>query len=401
MVRGRRGVEFKSSTPIVILLIGVVIVLYLLFLPPAQREALLSGTGSGGGVYGTGTGIVSTGGSTTLMDKYVGTLLAAGGATTEHDIPSTTVFTAVNTQELKFIDSLSVSRSAFSQQTGELTFKADPSNSKNYQLTFNVDAAKGPLYISLNGHPIFERAITSRSPEPIPLPQEYVQADNTLTFSAGSAGWQFWTANDYELRNVLVSADVAQYQGSSSEQHFTITSDEYQRLDKATLQYVAQCDPKSTGRLTVTVNGKIVYSGYADCGVLTTQDVAPESLNIGDNKVGFASTDGSYTMDNIKVVSQLKQPDYQTFYFNLPPDMFQQANVFAGQVVVTIRFTDGNTQKQGTIIVNGFQDTFQTSSYYYQAALDPNVLIPNANSIQIQPQGSTLNIAELRVELQG
>lgn len=401
MLVGRRGAEFRASTPLVILLVGVVIILYILFLPPAQREALLSGTEAPGGIYGAGGGPVATGTGVTLMDKYVGTLLDQGPGTVEHSIPSTTVFTAVNTEEVKFIDSMLVKKGAFSSQEATLTFKADPTLGKNYLLTFNVDAAKGPLLISLNGHPIFERAITTRSPEPIKLPQEYLRTDNTLTFHAGSAGWAFWTANTYELRNVLVSADVTSYQDSSSEQHFTITPDEYQKMDKAILEMVPQCDPKKAGRLSVNVNGQPLFAGFIDCGVLTRQDVAKTLLNAGDNRLGFTSNQGSYTIDRIKVSSVLKQSDYPVLYFNLPPDMFEQANVFAGRVVVTIRFADGNTAKQGAIVVNGYKDTFQTSDYYYQATLDPNILIPNANSIQLIPVNGALNVPELRVELLG
>jgi hypothetical protein len=147
------------------------------------------------------------------------------------------------------------------------------------------------------------------------------------------------------------------------------------------------------------VNGQLLYAGVVDCGAPFTQDVAKELLNAGDNKVSFTSSTGTYTIDRIRFTSQLAQQEYPTFYFNLPPDMFAQANVFAGRVVLTLRFTDGNTRKQGSIVVNGFQDSFSTTSYYYQATLDPNVLIPNANSIQLLPGGGTLNIAELRVEL--
>lgn len=396
MALGRRGQTFRASAPLLILLIGAVLVLYILFLPPAQREALLSGTGGTGG-----GGVISSGASTVIMDKYLGTLLPSSGNAVEHPVPSTTVFVATNTKELKEIDSLLIKRSAFSRQDAEVVFTADTSVSKNYLLTFNVEQANGPLFISLNGHAIYERVITKRSPEPISLPREYLQAENTLTFSSGSVGWNFWSSNTYALRHVLITADVTDYQGSTSEQHFTITPEEHQKMEKATLQFVPQCDPKKTGRLNVALNGNSLYNGFLDCGVLTSQDVAKELLNIGDNRISFTSSEGAYTIDRIKITSLLKQQEYPVLYFNLPPDMFEQANVFAGRVVITLRFSEGNSLKQGSIIVNGFQDTFSTKNYYYQATLDPNVLIPNANSIQIVPQNGALNIPEVKVEMIG
>lgn len=401
----KRGAEFRSSSAVTVLLIGTVIILYVLFLPPAEREALLSGTpqtpyyGSGGS---GGYGGVGVSGGVMLMDKYVGTLLALGSDSTSHAIPTTTVFTVDNTEEIKFIDSMRVKRGAFSQEDATLAFRADLGVTKNYLLTFNVDpGAKGPLSIDLNGYPIFEREIGTRSPDPIPLPLEYLRPENVLTFTVSGTGWAFWEANGYTLRNILVSADVRRYEASSAEQHFTVTPDEYLSMDKGTLEFVPQCDPRQAGRLTVSLNGQSLYTGFIDCGVLIRQDVAKELLSPGDNRVGFTSNEGSYTVDRIKFVTQRKQQEYPVFYFNLPPDMFQQANAFAGQVVMTLRFTEGNTLKQGSVIVNGYQDSFSTQSYYYQATLDPNVLIPNANSVQIVPQGSNLNVAELRVELLG
>lgn len=401
----RRGQEFRSSAPVLVLLIGLILVLYILFLPPAQRESLLSGSGGDYGPGGPGgpsgpiTGSVS--GGTVLMDKYLGTLLPLGNTETEHQLPATTVFTAKDTREVKFIDSLEVRRGAFSHQDATLTFNADVGSSTGYLLTFNVAEASGPLIILLNGHPIFDRRLTTRSPQPIPLPQEYIQPENTITFSSRSAGWVFWRTNTYELRNILVSANIINYQSATSEQHFTIAPDEYGGTEKGEMIFVPECKPKEAGRLSISINGKLLYAGLPDCGVLTHQDIAKELLTIGDNRVGFTSNQGSYTIDRAKIVTHLQAQEYPTLYFNLPPDMFAEANVFAGRVVVTLRFSDGNTVKQGDIVINGFKDMFQTHDYNYQATLDPNVLIPNANSIQIIPENGKLDIPEIRVELMG
>lgn len=402
MVRSRRG-QSGSRAAVTVLLVGLVIILYLLFLPPADREELLSGVpgsspGGPGGYVPTPGGPVS--GGVMIADKYVGTLRSESGSTQEHNIPSTTVFTRVNTEEVKFIDSLYVKGSAFSNQDAVFTFRADTGAGENYLLTFNVDEAQGPLTIYLNDNLIFERAVTSRSPAPIKLPQEYLRPDNTIRFTTATTGWEFWNSNEYRLRNILVTGEIADFQGATSEQHFTITPEEFERTEKGVLEFVPNCDSRQTGRLSVAVNGKLMYNGFIDCGILTRQDIAKENLNIGDNRIGFTSSEGSYIIDRIKLVTLLEQEEHPTFYFNLPPDMFQQANVFAGRVVLTIRFSEGNTVKRGSIIINGFQDSFSTQNYFYQATLDPNVLIPNANSIQIIPDG-TLNIPQLRVEMLG
>jgi len=73
--------------------------------------------------------------------------------------------------------------------------------------------------------------------------------------------------------------------------------------------------------------------------------------------------------------------------------------VFAGRVLLTLRFSEGNQLKRGVVVINGYKHAFETSGFHYQATVDPNVLIPNANALQILPQDQKLEVAEMRVEL--
>jgi len=315
-MRGRHGQAFRSGAPLIVLFIGLVLILYVLFLPPADREALLSGSPGGNSGYppaGYGDpGVVPRG--EIILNKFVGTLNPLGSGRIEHPLPTTTVFTAINTQEVKFIDSLVIKQSAFSKQESVLTFLSDPNLGRNYLLTFNVDEAQGPLIITLNGNVIFERVVTSRSPEPIRLPQEFLQAENTIAFYTVSPGWAFWDANGYSLRNILVSGDILDYSGATANQHFTITPDEYERLSKGVLELVPQCDPRQGGRLSVQINGRILYAGLPDCGVVLRIDVPKENLQPADNALMFISNAGSYTAERVKVVSILEEDQHPTSY---------------------------------------------------------------------------------------
>lgn len=398
----RRGQTHRTSAPLVILLIGLVLILYVLFLPPEMREEILSGTPGGqqGGGYppGYNPGYPGARGEI-ILQKFIGTVTPLGAGSVEHAIPTATVYTAINTEEIKFIDSMLVKRSAFTRQEGQLSFRADPSLGRNYLLTFNVDEAKGPLIVSLNGNIIFERFVTSRSPEPIRLPQEFIEAENTVTFTTISPGWAFWDANRYRLRNVLVSGDILDFSGATASQHFTITPDEHEQVEKGVLELIPQCDPRQGGRLSVQLNGQMLYAGLPDCGVPMSVDIPRDLLRPGDNSVTFISNRGSYLVERVRVVTQLEEQHHSTYYFNLPPDMFQQLNVFAGRLILTLRFSEGNELKRGVVVVNGYKHAFETRNFFYQATIDPNVLIPNANALQILPQQERLDIAELRVEI--
>lgn len=400
-MRSRRGQQMRGSAPLLVLLIGLILILYVLFLPPEDREALLSGSSGvspgNPGYAPPGYGVAPRG--EVILQKFIGTIHPLGGAQVEHPIPTTTVYTSINTQEVKFIDSLVVRRSAFSNENQALTFMADPSLGRNYLLTFNVDEAQGPLIITLNGNVIFQRDLTSRSPEPIKLPQEFIQAENTIAFETTTPGWAFWEAHGYRLRNILVSGDLMDFSGATSNQFFTITPDEYERATKGVLEFVPQCDPRQGGRLSVQVNGRLLYGGLPDCGVVMRIDIPKEQLQPGNNALMFIGNIGSYTIERIKAITILEQEQHPTFYFNLPPDMFQQIDMFAGRLLLTLRFSEGNELKRGVIVVNGYKHAFETGGFHYQATIDPNVLIPNANAIQVLPQDSALQIPEMRMEL--
>jgi len=403
LFESKKAVEMRSSASMVVLIIGVFIIAYLTIMSPSEREQVLNGGEIPNGYSGQGyDGVgVSGGRGTLLMTKFVGDLKIKGSETVEHDIPSSTIFTAVNTKELQKIDNLYVKNSPFSKQERTINFNADLVNTKNYMLSFNVIRASGMINIFLNGQLIFSKEITSNSPEPIILPPELIKTTNNITFLPEPIGWQFWKANEYELSNIIVAGDVTDYSSSRSEQSFAVPADEYENLETTSLEFVPECDPSTSGRILIMLNRQSVYSGLVDCGVLNKQEISTSMLSPGTNVISFSSKQGSYLIDRIKLVSHLNQKDYPTYYFNLPQDMFAQTSTFNGRVVMTIRFNDMTSLKSGSVVVNGFQDTFQTQDYYFQATLDPNILQPGPNSINIEPMSEDLHIAELRVELLG
>lgn len=398
----KKAAEMRSSAAMVVLIIGVIIVAYLTILTPSDREQVLNG-GVPDGTYGGGT-VVNPGVSgqgVLLLSKFVGELDVKGSSLIEHNVPSTTIFTATNTRELQKIDNLYIKNSPFSKIVRSITFNADVGNSNNYLLSFNAAKAQGMLHIYLNNVLIYSEAITTTSPAPINLPSEYVYATNNITFVAEEVGWEFWRANEYELSNILVSADVTDYSSSRSEQTFAVATEEYEKLENSFIEYVPECNVAQAGRITILLNRDVVYSGFADCGVLNKQEIAVDKLNMGTNYLSFISEQGSYLIDRIKIITALDQKDYPTYYFNLPHDMFAQASTFNGRVVMTLRFSDMQSMKRGVVNINGFQDSFETKEYYFQATLDPNILQPGPNSVMLAPTSDKLHIAELRVELLG
>jgi hypothetical protein len=290
-----------------------------------------------------------------------------------------------------------VRNSAFGEQQAVMNFSYDPDVS-DVKLSFNVKSTSGRLIVTLNGDEIFNQAIENPTVEPIPLPDNMLERDNQLVFRASSPGLAFWGGNSHDLRNVIVSGEVTDRSGSQARQHFTIPQSEYRAMEYAELSFLPNCEPEGAGRLRVTLNAQEVYSGYADCGVPNTVELAKEIVEPGDNTLRFVSEQGQYLVDLVKVTSKMQGQEAPVFYFNLQQSVYDRLYVNDALLFVTLRFTQRGP-KQGTLNINGFEETFRTDGIAYQTQVNPDFLMPGPNSVMIRPQGGPLDIAELRVEL--
>ncbi len=381
-----------NSAAILIIIIALLIMLYILFLPGHVRTQLLDDS------VQTGPGASSQRGDV-LLKEQVGLLSPKKGSEKEHSLPSTTVFTQVNTEEIKAVPSLYIKNSLFSKEESTINFKSDLSKSSDYKLSFNVKEGGGRLKIYLNGHLFFNEEISESTPDPIEVPKNYLESENNLTFAAGGVGWAFWLKNSYQLENVLVSADVADYSKASSEQHFSITKEEYNSVKKARLEFVPDCDPSKTGRLEVFLNRNSVFSGLIDCGIKNEVEVDKELLKKGDNTVGFVSNQGSFVLSSARVVTELKDQQYPVYYFTLPRELAAAVKNYDARIALNMRFATSGDRKVGEITVNGYKQTFDTEKMAYEAVLDPKILLEGPNTVMIAPQSNPINVAEITVSI--
>jgi hypothetical protein len=388
----RRG-QSANHAAIVVIIIAILIILYILFLPPEDRAALL-GEDTNGVVPGAPSGAQST-----LFAKNVGRVYPAGNNLVEHTLPSFLVFTVTNANELKKMDSLYVKNSAFTDKNAEVIFFFDPKTMADAKLSFNVRAHSGRLKIMLNDYNLFDGEITENSPAPIMLPKEYLLGKNTLTFSASEPGAAFWRVNDYELQNVLVSAKVTDYTAASSEQHFSISSSEYEKLESAVLEFLPDCPPREGGQVQVLINSRVIYNSYPDCGIQTRIEVSRDFLKDGDNILVANTNSGSFLMDAPKVTTTLKESLQPVFYFNVPQQLMDA--LYSGQrgLAVTLKFADVDKTKRGNIEINGFKMFFETQDSIVQESIDPQSLMIGSNAVKVVPQSDAIDVTELRIDV--
>jgi len=388
-----RLAQSASNAGITVILIAVLIIVYILFISPQERAKLLGETPPGG------PGVIPSGAKSTLFSQTPGRLYPPSANMFEHTLPSFMVFTVTNAGELKRTESLYVKNSAFSDKSEELIFFYEPRTTSDVRLSFNVKKHDGRLIIWLNDYKIFDGEVREASPKPISLPKEYLKTKNSLVFQTSSPGAAFWRVNEYELENILISGKITDYSGALSEQHFSIADSEYEKLDKAVLEFLPDCPPREEGLVQILINNKVIYTGYPDCGVKTSIEVSKEFLKPGDNVLVATTNTGSFLIDMPKITTFLKEIAQPVFYFNVPNQLYDAMYYGEAGVVLTLRFTDATSIKRGTIDINGYKIYFETQDIGYQTFLDPEFLTPGPNSVKIMPQADPMDIVELRADV--
>ncbi|HLD04972.1 MAG TPA: hypothetical protein VJG90_04615 [Candidatus Nanoarchaeia archaeon] len=445
-MRSKRG-QSASGAAILVIVIAVLILLYIIILSPEDRAALLGegpGKGSGGPSAGQGQpsandrnvrqGFQNAPSGQVILQQAIGRLYPEGSNLMEHPIPSFTIFTKTNAKALRRAEHAYIKNSFLGKTKYNLSFTYDKNTMHNPLLSFTAEEYDGILRIYLNGEAIYEREIKSPTPPPITLPEEYLRLNNELIFEANNAGVAFWRIHEFSLQNIMITADVKDIQASTAEHHFTMPPAEYEHLAYLELNYVPNCDPRVTGRLILRVNNKPLSSSYPDCGQMAALQISQNLLQPGDNSLFFLSEQSTYLIDQVSLRSQLSGSMNPTYYFNLPMDVYNalggQPGGYAGSpqqggqqgyggqggtpggygqqqqyggsasLVITVRFADATQQKVVTLNVNGFQNTIETTDLSYSTLVPPEFLIDGPNSIQLIPQGSPLDVVELRVEIQ-
>jgi hypothetical protein len=385
--------QSANNAAIVVIIIAVLIILYILFLPPEERAALLGeDINNGGG--GSGGAVKSV-----LMSKSPGRIFPSGKNMIEHTMPSFIVFTVTNANELKTVDSLYVKTSVFSNNKGEVIFFYDPKTTEDVKLGFNVKSHSGRLKIMLNDNIVFEGEVTEGSPNPIGLPKEFLKAKNTLVFEASQPGAAFWRVNEYSLDSILVAGKVTDYSAASSEQHFSISDNEFQTLEKAQLEFLPDCPPREGGQVQILLNSRQIYSSFPDCGIKTTVEISKEFLKSGDNVLLASTSTGSFLMDAPVLTTFLKDASQPVFYFNVPAQLLNA--LYSGQngLMLTVRFADASKIKRGLVEINTFRVAFDTQDYLFQAPVDPESIFEGSNAIRIIPNSDAIDVAELRIDV--
>ncbi len=392
---GKRGQA--AGTAVLIAIIAALLVMFVILIPPQERAKLLDeeiaeGTPTGGldtGVTEKNLLTVSPGRIDYLTQKEI-----------EHPLPVVNIYTRTEAKVLAEKVVAYLKKGVFSEETSILSFQIpDLENTKNVMLSLAAEGdSKGKLIVTLNGEKIFNAEVRKGNIGPLPLPRNLLQEQNTISFAVSSPGLAFWATNDVSLEKMKVVADVTSLEAQSSRNIFLVSETEKKNLEKIVLKFQPSCNYNAVGKLTITINGRVVYSGVPDCEAnLIPLEFSPGNLVQGENEIVFNTVQGSYLLTHVVIQSKLRDVEFPAYYFDLSYEEYTAIKNENRRVRLTINFVDVVARKYGDLEFNGHLYYFDTKEVSSTMDLSRDV-VHGANAIKIKPK-KTLDVRELRVDL--
>jgi len=193
-----RRAQGGINAAVLVAVIAGLIILYILFLPEAEREALLENK--------TIEKVRSDDDEDEglLLREFIGRLDTIEEIE-DKTIPNIFLFETTEAKELERINALIVRNGWFDEKTKVVSFGVDDlENTDNVILSFRATKHEGILTIKLNDQIIYENDIASETVAPIRLNKNLLSSSNTFEFGVSSVGARFWKTNEYSLDDIRV-----------------------------------------------------------------------------------------------------------------------------------------------------------------------------------------------------
>ena len=388
-----KSAQGGPNTGVLVGLIGLLIIIYILFLPPEVRQELLTEN--------------TTNSSTSTEDEYDALLIEHPGKlepssiydkySDGHSVPDVLLKVTRNAAVLKSVNPFYVYRSIFGSTSKTVMFDlANVDRTDNVLLSFAASKRTGRLIIKLNGEEIYNSQVESYNPEPIDLPKELLANKNALEFSVSSPGIAFWQKNSYNLLDIKITGYVTDVSMQSSKSTFDISTFERSNVEKEKLSFYVECASVTKGRVKVDINDKNVADFVPECSSNFRFDIAPSYFVSGENSLVFTADAGRYSIQQIKIIPSFKEMQYPTYYFDINKTEFNKITAGTLKTRMVLRFAD-TSRKEFNVRINNIIKRIDTKDFEYTYEFPNGDILQGNNALKIEPV-DTLEISELRVE---
>ncbi len=395
-----RNAQSGVNAAVLVAIIAGLIILYIIFLPEAERESLLENKS----ISKTSVGSKSVDDKDILLREFPGRLDEVEGIV-DKTIPNIFLFETTNAKEIEKINPLVVRNGWFDKKDRSVSFGIDDlENTDNVILSFKASKHEGSLTIKLNNEIVYENDIESEVVSPIKLSKNLLEDSNTLEFSVSSVGFRFWKTNEYSLEDIRIIGDITDKSKQESRNVFTLTSTELFNIEKADLRFVPYCKSEAkVGVLDVFVNNREVFSAVPVCEDAYRQPIPLGILDEGENRIVFRTNKGSYSVEQIKVEFVEKEVRTKVYFFEVNQSVINKIESGDKDAVLTVEFADDEGNKRADLNINDRLSTIDTEKKAFTKTLndgnDPDFIEEGNNFIEIRPR-TRLDIVEIRVELQ-
>ncbi len=393
----KKGEQEGKAVGTLILVIALAMLLYVLFIPPEDRDILLNQNGS--------SNTLSTiNDKLELLSENPGFVSREQKELTEHNMIPVNLYIKNEPKSLNIAQSISITKGLFSKSFPTLHFNIDKKDLSKVSLFFGVAQADGELRISVNGNQFYSETL-SNGVKIIEIPQAFlVEKNNELVFSVSSPGLSFWSTNQYVLNDIGLKEEF-ELINSKEERMFNIAEVEKDSLQSATVQFFQVCNmklPKSTVPLKVYFNDNPVPALSTMIRCTSTKqsfDLDINNFKTGQNKILFVLEEaGDFTLNELKVVAEAKQTDYPSYSFAVSKDQYDNIKSGNKKVQLEINLDDNKETKIARIAVNKADVFMQTKSSEFTYDLK-DYIDQGSNFIRIVPTND-FAINGLKVTLQ-
>ncbi len=245
----------------------------------------------------------------------------------------------------------------------------------------------------MNGVPLFEGEIKTQNPPVVKIPKEILGFTNTLEFNVIGG---FFSKKKYTISNLKVIGDLKEISKQKSSNTFKITRTEYDNLENSYLYFYPECTSQPT--LTITMNGKTVYSAIPMSASLNRQELFKDDLQENKNVVLFEIDKGRCRIEQVKVRTNLRPVKEYLNYFNVGETLYEAIQNQDRHIILTLEFVDDNRIKEAKLNINGVREAVNQRDSSFESEIS-NVVKQGNNYIEIEPL-TELDIVKLEVKIE-
>lgn len=378
----KRGVESETvHVTGLIVLMGILIALYMLLIPPdAQRQILEKGSLPDSYNYPAySQGTTDNNKIRNILLESPGLIFPDSSNKEKIDINSVNLFSTTSQKVINLGNSVSVSRSLLNNNFQDLSFKLDDlTNINGLKLFFNTLSSKGSLIIYLNGQ-VVSKGIISNEKVPLEIPIQNIKNDNTLRFEVSSPSWRFLSVNKYDLKDVKIIKE-AKSENKKEVRNFQAEKD---KINKAKLTYFINCLKLDSdqGILKVLLNNFNVHLGQVICDASQQTVDIPKNYFNDQNKLSFESDKGNYVIEQIQLELNSDRSKAPTYFFDA------KAEDLNNQIMLKMDLIPNKDDERSsaTIIINDERITLDTDKNLFSRDIS-SLIKEGENFIKIVPR---------------